>query len=130
MSACVVDASAILAYAFKEKGAVKVGRWIDRGAAVSALTIQETVSKLRQAGLPKGDAEELCAALGLDVRALDLSLALAAGNMFPLTKRFGLSHGDRACLALGLALGVPVITADKRWSDVADDLAVKVEQFR
>ncbi len=130
MSACVVDASAILAYAFKEKGAAKVGRWIDKGAVVSTLTIQETVSKLRQAGLPKDDAEELCAALGLDVRVLDLSLALAAGNMFPLTKRFGLSHGDRACLALGLALGVPVITADKRWSDVADDLDVKVEQFR
>lgn len=130
MSACVVDASAILGYAFKEKGAAKVGRWIDKGAAVSALTIQETISKLRQAGMPRHDAEELCTSLGLDVRVLDLDLAMAAGNMFPLTKRFGLSHGDRACLALGLTLAVPVITADQRWSEVADDLGVKVEQFR
>lgn len=130
MSACVVDTSAILAYAFAERGAETVERWIDAGAAVSALTIQETVSKLCQTGLSQGEARELVLALGLRIHALDLDLAMSAGAMFAVTKAFGLSHGDRACLALGLKLSVPVVTADKAWSQVAGPLGLQVEQFR
>lgn len=130
MTACVIDTSAILAYAFAEKGADKVERWIDDGAAVSALTIQETVSKLCQTGMGLEEADELVRALGLAVHALDLDLAVRAGGMFALTKPFGLSHGDRACLALGQKLAVPVVTADKAWSKVARDLGLRIEQFR
>ena len=104
MSACVIDTSAILAYAFAEKGASKVERWIDAGAAVSTLTVQETVSKLCQTGMGQAEAEELVLALGLAVHVLDLDLAFKAGGMFALTRPFGLSHGDRACLALGQKL--------------------------
>lgn len=130
MTACVIDTSAILAYAFAEKGADKVERWIDEGAAVSALTIQETVSKLCQTGMGLEEADELVRALGLAVHVLDLDLAVRAGGMFALTKAFGLSHGDRACLALGQKLAMPVVTADKAWSKVARNLGLRVEQFR
>lgn len=130
MSACVIDTSAILAYAFAEKGAAKVERWIDAGASVSTLTVQETVSKLCQNGVSMSEAEELILSLGLTIEVLDLTLAFAAGAMFALTKPYGLSHGDRACLALGQKLAVPVVTADKAWSKVADDLNLKIEQFR
>jgi ribonuclease VapC len=34
------------------------------------------------------------------------------------TKQFGLSLGDRACLALALDLGLDVHTADRAWSQV------------
>jgi PIN domain nuclease of toxin-antitoxin system len=130
VTACVIDTSAILAYAFAEKGATKVERWIDEGAAVSTLTLQETISKLCQTGMGVEEAEELVRALGLVVHVLDFDLAVRAGGMFALTKPFGLSHGDRACLALGQKLAVPVVTADKAWSKVARDLALRIEQFR
>ena len=130
MSTCVIDTSAILAYAFAEKGAAKVERCIDAGASASALTIQEAISKLCQTGMTQDEAEELVRSLGLDVRPLDLALAFKAGGMFALTKPFGLSHGDRACLALGQALALPVVTADKAWSKVAKDLGIRIEQFR
>ncbi|MCB8835856.1 type II toxin-antitoxin system VapC family toxin [Aurantimonas sp. VKM B-3413] len=130
MSRCVIDTSAILAYAFRERGATKVERWIDGGAAVSTLTIQETASKLCQNAMPPDEIEELVVSLGLAVHDLDLALAFMAAKTFAITKPFGLSHGDRACLALGLALGVPVVTADKALSEVAADLGVQVEQFR
>ncbi|MBP0618170.1 PIN domain-containing protein [Jiella mangrovi] len=130
MIACVVDTSAILAYAFAERGAGTVEGWIDAGAAVSTLTVQETVSKLCQNGMSCNEAEELFLSLGLIVQPLDLDLAFSAGAMFALTKPYGLSHGDRACLALGQKLAVPVVTADKAWSKVAADLGLKVEQFR
>ena len=130
MTACVIDASAILAFAFAEKGADRVERWIEDGAAVSALTVQETVSKLCQTGMDLEEADELIQALGLAVHVLDFGLAVRAGGMFALTKAYGLSHGDRACLALGQKLAVPVVTADKAWSNVANDLGLRVEQFR
>ncbi|RFC61788.1 PIN domain-containing protein [Fulvimarina endophytica] len=130
MIACVVDTSAILAYAFAERGATKVERWIDAGAAVSTLTVQEAVSKLCQSGASRDEAEDLILSLGLVVHALHLDLAFSAGAMFDLTKPYGLSHGDRACLALGQKLSVPVVTADKAWSKVAADLELKIEQFR
>ncbi|WP_323133125.1 PIN domain-containing protein [Aurantimonas coralicida] len=126
----MIDTSAILAYAFVEKGAAKVERWIDAGAAVSALTVQEATSKLCQTGMSQDEAEELVRSLGLTVHVLDLDLAFRAGGMFAVTKPFGLSHGDRACLALGRKLAVPVVTADKAWSKVASELELRVEQFR
>ena len=88
------------------------------------------MSKLVQKGFGDDDAEETIHSLGLRVHALDTSLAIAAGAMFPITKRHGLGHGDRACLALGIHLGLPVLTADANWSKVASNLGVHVEQFR
>lgn len=60
----------------------------------------------------------------------DTDLALSASRLFSLTRRVGLSLGDRYCLALGLRLNLPVLTGDRRWSQVADDIGVKVELFR
>jgi ribonuclease VapC len=37
------------------------------------------------------------------------------GNLVAQTRPLCLSLGDRACLALGLALRAPVYTADKSW---------------
>ena len=75
MISCVIDTSAILAYAFAERGAAKVERWIDSGAAVSTPTGQEAVSKLCQSGMSRSEAEDLILSLGLIVQALDLDLA-------------------------------------------------------
>ncbi|MCW6035912.1 hypothetical protein K4A83_06450 [Spirulina subsalsa FACHB-351] len=44
----------------------------------------------------------------------------------PLTKPLGLSLGDRACLALGLLLHQPVITADRQWNQLDLDLEIRV----
>ena len=38
------------------------------------------------------------------------------GLLAPLTKPFGLSLADRACLVLARRLGLPVVTADRAWA--------------
>ena len=68
--------------------------------------------------------------LGVEIHALDTELAIEAGAMFPVTKPHGLSHGDRACLALGIRLDLPVATADGNRSAVAPTPQVRVEPFR
>jgi ribonuclease VapC len=50
---------------------------------------------------------------------VDADLALRAGAMVLMTRPFGLSLGDRLCLALATHEKVPVLTADTAWSAVA-----------
>jgi PIN domain nuclease of toxin-antitoxin system len=54
--------------------------------------------------------------------------ARLAGNMVAQTRSLGLSLGDRACLALGIALKAPVYTADKSWKNLK--LGVRIHIIR
>ena len=130
MSACVVDTSALLAYLQGEPGEEATAGWLDRGAAASALTVQEFVSKIVRDGGAAEDAAAIAAGLGLAVHPLTEPLAVEAGAMIAVTRPVGLSHGDRACLALARALGVPAVTADRPWAEVAEPLGVQVELVR
>ncbi|MFV2000241.1 MAG: hypothetical protein ACC654_07750 [Acidimicrobiia bacterium] len=55
-------------------------------------------------------------------------LTAAAAILGPAGSRYGLSLGDRACLATAAELGVPAVTADRMWSDL--DLGVDVISIR
>ena len=54
--------------------------------------------------------------------------AEASGRLRPITRSSGLSLGDRACLALSIELGLPALTADRRWKHVRT--TAKVELIR
>jgi len=129
MPTCVVDTSAVFVDLNEEQGADEARRWL-RDAAISAINLQEVVSKCLDKGVPSEALPALVAALRLDVRPLDASLAMEAGQMRLATARLGLSHGDRACLALARKLGLPAVTADRAWADVAKDLGVEVVLVR
>lgn len=60
----------------------------------------------------------------------DDSLALAdeVACEFGLRPGDMLSFGDRACLALGKALGLSVLTADRKWHDL--DIGVDIRLIR
>ncbi len=58
----------------------------------------------------------------------DQELASIAAGLESLTRPFGLSLGDRACLALGIRLSLPILTADQAWAKL--DVGVKVELIR
>ncbi|WP_299819848.1 PIN domain-containing protein [uncultured Jannaschia sp.] len=131
MAACVADTSALLAYLLDEPGAAVTAGWLDRGAVVSTLNVQELVSKIVRDGGTEALATGTVADLALaGVHDLTADLAAAGGAMIAATRPFGLSHGDRACLALARHLGLPAVTADRAWADVAEALAVRVELVR
>ncbi len=61
---------------------------------------------------------------------VDEDLALQAALMASVTRPFGLSLGDRICLALARRTGLPALTADRSWLEVAGSLGVTVEMVR
>jgi ribonuclease VapC len=115
VSPVVVDASALLALLNGEPGADRVAEALPAGA-IGAVNLSEVVAKLTDAGVPEAQLRSALAALGLDVRGFDADQAWEAGLLRTRTRSLGLSLGDRACLALGRALGRPVLTADRNWS--------------
>ncbi|MDQ3582536.1 MAG: hypothetical protein M3495_13440 [Pseudomonadota bacterium] len=42
-----------------------------------------------------------------------------------MSKELGLSLSDRACLALGVRLGLPVLTTDREWQKLALSVQVR-----
>lgn len=93
---------------------------VAHGASISAANLAEALSKLAERG---ADPSEVLTGLQsrgvvgglLGVQPLTIDDALAIAELRPATKEHGLSLGDRACLALGLRLGLPVVTADRAW---------------
>jgi PIN domain nuclease of toxin-antitoxin system len=57
-----------------------------------------------------------------------LEQARLAGSLVSQTRRFGLSLGDRACLALGAALRAPVYTTDRAWKKL--NIGVRIHVLR
>ena len=58
----------------------------------------------------------------------DLSQAKVAGDLRWLTRVQGLSLGDRACLALARALGLPAMTADRAWAGL--EVGIEIRTIR
>lgn len=96
------------------------------GAAMSAVNLAEVVAKLRERGLALAEIRDALAGLALDIRPFATVQAYAAGDLRPATRDFGLSLGDRACLALAAELGVPAFTADREWARLKLGIDVQV----
>ncbi len=54
--------------------------------------------------------------------------ARIAGDLLAQTRQFGLSLGDRACLALGIALKGPVYTCERAWKSLR--LGIRIHVLR
>ena len=122
-----MDASAVLAFLQDEPGADQVAPRLATGV-VSAVNYTEIISRLIDFGSTVDDAVLSARELNLEVRPLDAQDAADAGALRASTRSRGLSLGDRACLALGKRLGLPVYTADRAWAEL--DLGVEVVLIR
>lgn len=123
----VVDTSAILAALWGERGGARVDQVLP-GAAISAVNLAELVAKLIDRGGNIEQIDAVLASLALTVHAFDEASARQCGALRSSTRQLGMSLADRACVALGLDLKLPILTADRAWSGLA--LAVEIEQIR
>ena len=121
----VLDASAVIALLLSEPGSELVFEAIKDGV-MSAVNLTEALSKLRQRGMAISAASQILRSFQLQIEPFDEKMAHMAAALQGPTKQFGLSMGDRACLAVAQHLAYPVITADKIWSKLDLGLEIKV----
>lgn len=123
----VLDSSAVLAVLFNEPGSGVVVSVLD-GGLLSTVNLAETHSRLVQRGIVPGFAWDRLMAMGFEIRAFTQEQARIAAELIDATKRYGLSLGDRACLALAIECKTPVYTTDRAWKGL--DLGIKVQVIR
>jgi len=124
-SEVVLDASALLALMRNEPGAAAVSACLP-SAVVSTVNQAEVQTKLVSAGLSEQQAWRHIAEVQCPSVAFDEEQARIAGGLVLKTRPYGLSLGDRACLALGLVRKVTVYTTDREWTRLGLDLKIEV----
>jgi len=124
----VLDASALLAVLNREPGADKLTPQLLSTAASSTVNLAEVQSKLVHRGLSPDDAWEATLSPIREAMAFTAEHARTTGSLIADTRALGLSLGDRACLALALALKAPVYTADKSWKNLK--LGIRIHVIR
>jgi ribonuclease VapC len=88
----------------------------------------EVATRIARHGMPKDYVEKALDKLPVQTHAFAGKYVLLTGMLIQQTKHLGLSLGDRACLALGIAKNLPVLTADKIWTELR--LPVEVRLIR
>lgn len=125
-----MDASAVLAFLRDEPGADVVSEALVRGAAISAVNWAEVTGRFAEAGHAPEEMDRLLdddGALGggaLLVMPFERSDSILVAKLRPLTLHLGLALGDRACLALGQRLRLPVLTAHRVWTQIGLGLEI------
>ncbi len=120
-----LDASALLAFLYREKGADKVAAVADK-ACISAVNLSEVLGRFARDGHDPVKVLGQIASTALEVVPFGAQQAALTAAMVPATSRYGLSLGDRACLALAASRGIPVLTADRAWAGLNLDIAIRL----
>lgn len=131
----MLDASALLAALLAESGHERVlARLPD--ASISAVNWSEVAQRVYERSVEteahatvRGVRARL-EAVGTRIVPFGTEDAEEAARLRPATRSAGLSLGDRACLALARRLGLPALTADRTWGNLAGVVGAEVEVIR
>jgi PIN domain nuclease of toxin-antitoxin system len=122
----VADTSALLAYVLDEPGAEVVEAALSSGLAINLVNWADMLTVLVRRGASADAVRQSMQDGGiLGVNGLLTILpvteedARRCAELYPVVANRGLSMGDRFCLATGLRLNLPVLTAERAWSDLS-----------
>lgn len=126
MNKPVLDSSAILAVVNAEPGHEKLTGELLTHAVASTVNLAEVYAKLLGRGWPSDLAWQDANGPIDEAIPFEPEHARIAGDLVSATRHLGLSLGDRACLALALALNAPVYTTDKSWKSLKLKIPIHV----
>jgi PIN domain nuclease of toxin-antitoxin system len=121
----ILDASAMLALLFAERGAESVFPQA-KGGLLLSVNFAEVIQRAIQAGGTAEEAESRIDLLEIAVVPFDRALARIAAELRESTSIIGASLADRACLALGLSTGLPILTCDRAWGRLELGLDIRM----
>lgn len=123
----VLDSSVVLAYLWTEPGSDVLAEFMKDGK-ISSVNVAEVLTKLIDHGMAGEAATLMLEGLKLSSVAFDTDQARLVGALRSQTRRYGLSLGDRACLALAIRHRAKVVTADRAWAGL--DIGIEIEVIR
>ncbi|NCJ07083.1 PIN domain-containing protein [Synechococcales cyanobacterium C] len=121
----VLDASALLAFLLDEPGQEQVDQVLSK-AVISGVNWAEVLQQLIRRGAKIDGCRDDLEALGLSIRVFDAESAEQTARLWPESRAHGLSLGDRACIALGIDLNVPILTGDHIWATAYPSLPIQL----
>jgi PIN domain nuclease of toxin-antitoxin system len=126
MNEVVFDASVMLAMIQRERGAEQVTDEILDRSVASTVNLAEVHTKLVKKGYTPDEAwvDTLSAVKAAEQYTSDH--AKIAGDLITKTEPYGLSLGDRSCLALAIALNAPVYTTEQLWKNLKVGVPIHV----
>jgi PIN domain nuclease of toxin-antitoxin system len=127
LASVVLDSSALMALLRNEEGADRVKAAFGR-CVISSVNVAEVQTKLVATGLDEDVAWLHIAAAECPTVHFNDDLARVTGALVRVTRPFGLSLGDRACLALAIDRKATVYTTDRIWKKL--DLGIRIEAIR
>jgi PIN domain nuclease of toxin-antitoxin system len=126
-SPVVLDSSAILAVFLDEPGGEIVLPVLE-GALLSTVNLAEAHMRLIELGAPAELAWSRLQSIQCEICFFSDRQARLAAELRSITRSFGLSLGDRACLALAIDRKATVYTTDRIWKKL--ELGIKIELIR
>lgn len=127
MNKVILDASALLALLQHEPGHEEVSKYLAY-SLMSTVNVSEVAAILNNVGIPESELKNMISSLIAEIIPFDKEQAFLAAEIKKETKIYGLSLGDRACLALGKINNLPILSADKVWAKL--DMGIKIHIIR
>ena len=121
MYKAVIDASALLAFLKDESGPLDDLESLLPKSIISSVNACEVATVMIRLGIPFDTIDGLINETVGDIIPFHKEHYLLAANLWETTKAYGLSLGDRACLALAQQMKLPVYTADQVWGKLKID---------
>jgi PIN domain nuclease of toxin-antitoxin system len=123
----VLDSSSVLAVLFEEPGGASVSGLLD-GGLLSAVNLAEILTKLKQGGWDTNFSWVRVLNMGFEVCPYETEQARLTSELIDQTRPYGLSLGDRACLALAIQRKATAYTTDRAWKNLS--LGIEIEVIR
>jgi len=122
MSKIVLDASALIALFAKENGYLKIKQHMKNGI-ISSVNIAEVYKFcIETQKLTEDEAKALVTLSDIKIVDFCSAQALISANIITRTKPYGLSLGDRSCIALAMLKNYPILTCDTIWQKLDLDV--------
>lgn len=125
----LLDTSALIALLKKEPGYKKVDDVLAH-SAISSVNLCELVSILAKKGIPENEIDDVINDIVPEIIPFCENLGIKAGKLSKFTTDYGLSLGDKACIATAEYYNMNVYTTDKIWSKLEKNVSTTITIIR
>ena len=114
----VLDSSALIALIAEEAGGQIVQKSLQDAVIINTINYAELLKYFKQYNYNYQGIVKLLISSGLYIHDFSKKEAELSAEILPYTKPYGLSLGDRACLATAINHNLEVLTADRTWAKI------------